>query len=316
MTRTPPSVVAARILVASLVALGGGARPALAQAPPAPTSTLPTGTIQTKTATTGSTNLVTSGISGAAAVPQEEDEQYANDLSLSLGGLFATGNARTIALTTAAKLRLRRFQHQVTAGAATNFARAAQRGQEAQTTVENYQGLARYDLFLSQRVSIFLAGTARRDRFQGLDLRVNVDPGVAYHFIETKNQRLVLELGYDVQYDIRRDDALVTQITPPDPNAEPITVVYPKTQDLHNTRGFLGYENRLYPEVSFISSLEHIQNFESLGIYRFVFDIGLKSTIRGKLAVSATYTLRYENRPLPTYEKADSLVSVALVYTF
>lgn len=174
----------------------------------------------------------------------------------------------------------------------------------AQTTVENYQGLARYDLFVTPRISFFVQSQARRDRFQGLDLRLNIDPGIAYHFVQTKNQRLVLEGGYDLQFDIRRDEVIDATT----PRAD-------KTRTLHNSRAFFGYENRLYPEVSFISSLEHIQNFQDSQVYRLIFDVGLKSTIRGKLAVAATYTMRYENRPLAGVVKTDSLASIALVYS-
>ena len=286
----------------------------LAQLAPAG-SQLPAETIKPKAATTGKTDLAVSTFATGNAV-EEVEEQYATDLSLSLGGLFSSGNARTIALTTAGNLRLRRFEHQIRTAAAWNFARAAKKGETAaETTVENYQGLGRYDLFLSPRVSLFLQTTVRRDRFQGLDLRLNADPGVAYHFIETKNQRLVLEVGYDLQHDVRRDASRVTVTPPVPPATEGTALIAAKTRTLHNARAFLGYENTLYPEVGFIASLEHIQNFQDADVYRLVFDVGLKSTIRGKLAVATTYTMRFENRPLPGVEKADSLASVSLVYT-
>lgn len=308
-------VLAIASFVPPLVALCtlAGAPAARAQTPPVPTSSLPAETVRPQTATTGKTELVPTSL--ATRPKEDEEEQYTTDLSLSTGGLFSSGNARTVALTSAARLRLRRYEHQFTAAAAANFARAAQKDQRAETTVENYQGLARYDLFVGQRISLFAQTTARRDRFQGLDLRFNFDPGVAYHFIDAKNQRLIVELGYDAQYDLRRDDALVATIAPTTPDGVPVVVVFPKTRLLHNTRGFIGYENKLYPEVSFIASLEHIQNFEDFETYRLVFDVGLKSTIHGKLAVATTYTMRYENQPLPGVVKADSLASVALVYT-
>ena len=88
-----------------------------------------------------------------------------------------------------------------------------------------------------------------------------------------------------------------------------------KTQDLHNARLFIGYENKLYKEVSFVTSLEYLQNFADTDKYRLIFDIGLKSNIAEKLAIATTYTMRYENAPLPNVEKADSIASVNLVYT-
>ena len=276
---------------------------AFAQIAP-PGDQLPADTIKPSTATTGSTDLDES-VFAAGNAAKEATEQYATEGSISLGGLFASGNARTIALTSAGKLRVRRYESQLTFAAAWNFARSAKAGESAAVTnVENYQGLGRYDLFLTPHISLFLQSTVRRDRFQGLDFRLNVDPGFAYHFIQTTNQRLVGEVGYDLQYDIRRDEDRFAVMPP-----------IPKTRTLHDARAFLGYENKLYTEVSFIASLEYLQNFEDAQLYRLIFDTGLESTIRGRLAVAATYTMRYENKPLPGIEKADSLASIALVYT-
>jgi putative salt-induced outer membrane protein YdiY len=274
--------------------------PATTTTAPAQSTLPPAATLPSKAATTGKTELVRTSF--ATLTPAEEEEDvYMSELSLAMGGLFSSGNARTVALTAMAKYRLRRFEHQLMAAAATNFARAATPpNTSAETTVENYQGLARYDYFLDNRVSVFAQAVARRDRFQGLDLRLNLDPGVAYHFIETKSQRLVTEAGYDLQYDLRRDEGL---------NG------LERARTLHNARVFLGYENKLYPQVSFISALEHIQNFDDTEVYRSVFDVGLKSTIKEKWAVQGTFTLRYENRPLPGVVQADALASIALVYT-
>ena len=275
----------------------------LAQIAP-PGDQLPADTIKPAAATTGQTDLDESTFANGNAVP-EVNEQYATEGAISLGGLFASGNARTVALTTAGKLRIRRYESQITTAATWNFARSTKTGESAAvTTVENYQGLGRYDHFLTPHVSLFLQSTVRRDRFQGLNFRLNVDPGVAYHFIQTTNQRLVGELGYDLQYDIRRDEDRLA-VTPP----------IAKTRTLHDARAFLGYENKLYTEVSFVASLEYLQNFQTARLYRMIFDVGLKSTLRGRLAVAATYTMRYENLPLPGVERADSLASVALVYS-
>lgn len=286
----------------------------LAQIAP-PGDQLPAETIKPSTATSGKTELAASTFARGDAA-EEKVEQYATEASVSLGGLFASGNARQLALTSAGKLRVRRYESQISAAAAWNFARAAKKGETAaETTVENYQALGRYDLFLSARVSLFLQSSIRRDRFQGLDLRLNVDPGVAYHFLQTKNQRLALEVGYDLQHDIRRDASRVVVVPPTPPATEPTVFTADKTRTLHDLRAFFGYENKLYSEVSFIASLEYIQNFQDSQLYRLVFDTGLKSTIRTKLAVAATYTMRFENRPLPGVERADSLASIALVYT-
>ena len=63
------------------------------------------------------------------------------------------------------------------------------------------------------------------------------------------------------------------------------------------------------------TGLEYLQNVSDLGTYRLVFDIGIKSNIADNLAIATTYTMRYENKPLPSVESTDSIASVNLVYT-
>lgn len=290
---------------------------ALAQSTPTPAPTvpsIPTETVKANTATTGSTDIAKGGFV-AGALPSSDDPRVANEAALAAGGLFSSGNARTVALTSSGKLRIRRDEHQFTAQAAANFARAGKKGESVESTVENYQGLLRYDYFFTDNIAGFLQSSARRDRFQGLDLRLNFDPGAAYYFVNTKTQQLRGELGYDLQHDIRRDASrTVVAETPPGGTAPPPTLLA-KTQTLHNVRAFLGYDSKIYKEVGFVTSFEYLQNVSDLGTYRFVFDVGLKSNISTNLAIATTYTMRFENKPLPNIDKADSIASVNLVYT-
>ncbi|MBX3203630.1 MAG: DUF481 domain-containing protein [Labilithrix sp.] len=303
-----------RTAVATVALSSAWAAPAFAQGTPAAPAD-PAETVKAQTATSGKTDIAKGGFVTSVA-PDEEDPTYVNDVSVGLGGLFSAGNARTVALTTLGRARFRREEHQLSVAATANFARAGKRGETIDTTVENYQGLLRYDYYLTNQVSLFLQSTGRRDRFQGLDLRLNVDPGVAYYFINTKTHRLQVEGGYDLQHDVRRD-ASRAQVLPED--AEPGTPLPPpldKTKTLHNARLFLGYENKLRKEVALIASVEYLQNFADVGTYRFIADIGLKSNVADQLALATTYTARYENKPLPTVASLDSIASVNLVYSF
>lgn len=289
------------------------AQTAAAQSTP---TVIPTETLKAQTATKGTTDVAKGGFA-AGGIPADDDPREATEASIAAGGLFSSGNARTVALTSMGKLRLRRDEHQFTTAVAANFARAGKKGESVDTTVENYQGLVRYDYFFSQKVAAFLQATGRHDRFQGLDLRANVDPGLAYYFISTKKQSLRAEGGYDLQYDVRRNASRVQ--TPPEavpgqPAPAPLPLL-DKTQTLHNVRLFAGYDNKLYKEVSLISGIEYLQNVSDFGTYRLVFDIGIKSNVADNLAIATTYTMRYENKPLPTVENTDSIASVNLVYT-
>lgn len=275
---------------------------------------LPSETLKAQTATTGKTDVAKGGFA-TGALPSDEDATQATEASIGAGGLFSSGNSRTVAVTGIGKFRMRRDEHQFTTLLSANFARGGKAGDAVETTVENYQGMVRYDYFLTNNVALFLQTSGRHDRFQGLDLRYNLDPGVAYFFINTKKQQLRGEAGYDFQYDVRRDEALVQTPAPGTPATAPPLPLLDKTKSVHNARLFVGYDNKLYETVSFTSGLEYLQSMERSETYRLVFDVGLKSNIGGNFAIATTYTMRFENEPLPTIQQTDSIASVNLVYT-
>src|SRR4051812_2304695 len=97
--RTARSLVAAALgsLAGALVVTS--AAPASAQSTPAAAPADPAETVKASTATTGKTDIAKGGFVTSTA-PKEDDPKVLNDISIGLGGLFSSGNARTIALTT------------------------------------------------------------------------------------------------------------------------------------------------------------------------------------------------------------------------
>lgn len=266
----------------------------------------PQGLMAQDAASTGTTEVGGGGFEAAAA--KEEGAKEESDLELSAGGLLTSGNSRSTAVTGAGTLRLRRADNQYGANFAANYARAASgAGEPMETSVSNIQGRVRYDRYLSDAWSLFAAETARRDRFQGLVLRLNFDPGVAYYFFDYEKHRLQGELGYDLQYDVRRDDTIAASA------AEGINV--DKTEVDHSGRAFAGYENKLYPAVSFWTGLEYIQSITESERWRLNWDVSLTSSIAESFSLAATFSLRYDNSPLPGIEKTDTTTALSLVYT-
>lgn len=266
----------------------------------------PQGLLAQDAATTGTTDVGGGGFEAAAAKDAAAKEE--SDLELSAGGLWASGNSRSTAMTGAGTLRLRRADNQYSANFAANYARSAASADEAmETSVSNVQGRVRYDRYLSDAWSLFVAETARRDRFQGLALRLNFDPGVAYYFFDYEHHRLVGELGYDLQYDVRRDETIATSA------ADGINV--DKTEVDHSGRAFAGYENKLNQAVSFTTGLEYIQSITEAEKWRLNWDVSLTSSIAESFSLAATFSLRYDNSPLPGIEKTDTTTALSLVYT-
>ncbi len=277
---------------------------------------IPKGVQAQSKATTGSTDVTTDKFQTAEKDAENKD---ATELSLSAGGLQSTGNARLLALTTASKFRLRREDQQFRAALAGNYAQTTPQGkEESEETVRNIQSLARYDYFLGD-VTLFTVAQGRHDKFQGLAFRLQVDPGVGYTLINKKTQLLSVELGYDLLHDIRLDDARVAvdenkvEVRNPDGSRNFIT---PKTRTVHSGRVALGYEHTLSDTSKLTAGIEFLQGLSDTGLYRLNGDVALTTKIFETLAISFSFSERYESKPVPGKEKLDTVSSVSLVYTF
>jgi putative salt-induced outer membrane protein len=291
-----------KILGPFLAAVGCLALPCRVQAQPA-------GLLNRAPATGGKTEVAQEGFQAPTLVPPAEESKDASTLKLTVGGFVSQGNSRTLALTAGGDYFLRRSASQFAALAAVNYGRSAPAaGEPYATTVENYQGRVRYDYFFAPGVAGFGSVSARRDRFQGLDLRLNFDPGVAYYFIDDKAHRFWAELGYDLQYDLRNADfiaaALILDGT-----------VIEESEVRHNIRSFVGYDNQLSEMVKFGAGLEYLQNVQAAKNARLNADAALTAQVNQDFSVATTLSIKYDNNPLPGVEDTDVITALNLVYT-
>lgn len=292
MKHAPLSGIALAIGVTSLLA-----SPARAQ-------DLAPGLQNKAAASGGKEDVATAGFEAAQKLPDDKD---ATELKLSAGGLFTGGNSESIAATSSAKFRLRRGMNQISSALAANYGEAAPAGtDERETNVENFQGRIRYDRFVAEHLAVFASVSALRDRFQGLALRMNFDPGVAYYFIDEDKHRFWSEVGYDLQYDYRRADALEA--------AEAAGTPLERSSTRHGGRALLAYENGLAESVSFDTSLEYLQALKETENWRLGWDVGLTASIKSGFSLATTFSLRYDNNPLPGIETTDMTTAVSLVY--
>ncbi|HVJ17872.1 MAG TPA: DUF481 domain-containing protein, partial [Polyangiaceae bacterium] len=261
--------------------------------------------------------LVSAPKAGAAA-PEIEKELDATTVSLAAGGMMTTGNSRQLAATANGAVETRFGANGIGFSLLGNYARGAAEGEPTETTAENIQGRLRYDRYLIDRLSLFLINTGRRDRFQGLDFRYNLDPGVKYVFVQEPSTSLWGELGYDFQYDIRRDDARVVLDADGNPvigpSGEPELV--DKTATDHSARAFLGLTHAFNAEVTFAAGVEYLQSFVDSERARLNFDALLAAQLGGGLAFGLGFGARYDNAPLPGKEELDTTTTVSLIYAF
>ena len=266
---------------------------------------LPGSLVKSSQATSGSTDVATSGFEKADKPAAEAKD--ATELQLSAGGLASAGNSRSMAATSAGKFRLRRGSDQIGAAIAANYAESsAVKGQRLETTVENLQGKLRYDRFLAGSFAVFGAVSARHDRFQGLEWRLNLDPGVEYYFIDEDKQQLWSEIGYDLQYDVRTEDARVA--------AAAIGEFLGKTQTRHSGRAFGGYSSALSDQVKVATGLEYLQGLDHTTNYRLNWDGSVNSSVGKGFSIATAVSVRYDHNPIPNVEKTDVITSISLVY--
>lgn len=277
-----------------------------------PEAAPPSGTLTQSNATAGNTEL--EGQGQFAAAVEKTDEQKATELELSAGGIASTGNARAISITGLGKFRLRRRIHQFRAEVAGNYGRAAADAySDLETNVTNVQGLLRYDVFFHKRVSAFAQIVGRHDTFQGLEFRVNVDPGFAFYALTNPKHRLWFEVGYDFQYDVRTDEARL--IRDDDGNVIEDAALRDSTFTNHAIRLFGGYTNNLSEILTFDTGLEYLQSVVDGNVFRLIWGTSLSAQLASRVSLSASFNLRYENRPV-VERKLDTITAVLLGVRF
>jgi putative salt-induced outer membrane protein len=288
-------------------------------APPPPAQ--PAGTVGAQApASTGTTDIDGGGKFAAATTADPAAPVDVNELELSAGGLLSTGNARAGSVTGAAKFRVKRKSHQFSGGFAGNYGRAAADATSAtKPTVSNVQGRLRYDYFLHERVSLFAMLTARHDKFQGLQARVNVDPGVAVYILTDAKNRLWAEAGYDYQFDrflleatYKKDDTGMVVL---DNNGDP-EIAIDRQRNNHAVRLFGGYTNQINSNFSFGTGVEYLQSVLVAKRYRVNWDTSITAQLINRLALSLTFTARLDNDPAPGIRKVDTITSASLIYRF
>ena len=160
--------------------------------------------------------------------------------------------------------------------------------------------------------------TARHDPFQRLDLRMNIDPGAAYYIINTTGEQLRVEAGYDFQLDVRDEETAVVSNPDGTPVYTPQGEFIPldRTRITHAARLAGGYTNHINEAVSFNTQLEYLQSLQEGQRWRLNWENAFTTVLVKKLSLSATFTLRLDNDPLPGVRHVDTITAVNLVYRF
>jgi len=254
----------------------------------------------------------------SAKAPKIEAPGTGLSVSASAGGQLATGNSRMAAATLNSVLEDRWGDDSIGASLLGNYGRSALLGKPLATTAENLQGRFRYDRYLASDASVFVLNTGRHDRFQGIDVRYNLDPGVKYLFYTQDTSSLWAEAGYDLQYDVRHDAAraVLDAMGMPVLDSTGNPTLLAKTATDHSARVFAGFKHAFNSDVTLTTGLEYLQSFVHGRHYRFNYDALFAAKIVGGLALGFGFSARYDHALFVGKKTFDTATTVSLIYSY
>ena len=251
------------------------------------------------------------------------------------GLVLTTGNSDTTAATGGLKVSRKKRENKVSFEASGAYAKSGVRvlldrngnglidNQSEITTVETVTtevmaSKLRYDRYLTELNSLFIAALAARDLPAGKESVLGAQVGYSRNIYKTKTAEAVAEIGYDFSR-----ENLTT--------GEPLSI--------HSARLFVGDKATLTPGTDFDTSIELLTNLnrETLptgkdgGPFldtRVNFRIGVAAKIGKNLAVQTSVEAHYDNRPgplaiknlamgfVPEASRLDTIMKAALIYTF
>ncbi|MCA9603180.1 MAG: DUF481 domain-containing protein [Myxococcales bacterium] len=230
----------------------------------------------------------------------------------SAGGVWSAGNTKQLTMNAGSEARYVRGHHGASGKLGIVYG-AADTGSGFEKNAFNINTRIRYDYYVTHDDAVFAAFVYRHDRFAGLDHRVEGQVGYQRHFFRFENHRFWGELGYDITVDrwvldSPVFDALGTQTG---------TIrAFDWVDPVHAGRAYLGYENRLNENVSFLSGVEVLMNLELPEDTRVNWDTSLSSTLVDSLSLQVGFLLQFDNVPVPGKQKLDTQTRLNLVYEF
>jgi putative salt-induced outer membrane protein YdiY len=248
------------------------------------------------------------------AVEGSQDNPDLTRGTVSAGATLATGNTRNFAVVGSAGLELRRDANVFVAEIRGQYGQSSVRDPMGtfgayQTNAENIQGRARYDRFFTASDAVFGAVLGRRDRFAGLDLRLQLQVGYLREIfdLEESKHRFWFEVGYDLTYDNFDPDPLVDPMMP--------LVVLEGTDVVHSGRAFIGYVNRLNDALTYETGVEVLVNVQDPSDTRVNWRNQVRTTVSRGLLVSLDFELRWDHEPVQGAEPLDTLTTLNVVLT-
>ncbi len=258
------------------------------------------------------------------------------EASAEAGVVFTTGNSETTTITAGAKASRKTGKNKLSAEGSITYARSSLRvlddmngngvidntaeiRDESSTTAEQLAIKVRYDRFLTEFNSLFIAALASRDLPAGKESVLGGQLGYSRRLYKTEKTEAVGEFGYDFSY-----EDLVA--------GDPV--------EIHSARAFVGLKAEMTEGATFETSGEVLTNLnhETLPTRTDGADFGEDTRINFRAAVSAklgkrmavqtSIEAKFDNRPapaniaglamgfVPEAAKLDTIMKASFIYNF
>lgn len=217
------------------------------------------------------------------------------------GLVFTTGNGRTTTITGGLKASRKEKANKFSIDAAGTFARSSvlkvtstdniisanEVSRESTTAAQNYLVKLRYDRFLTEFNSLFVAALGGADVVAGKDFAGGGQLGYARLLYKTEKHEVTGEFGYDFSYEdyaAEGTDSLA----------------------IHSARAFVGYKGKLSEATSVDGAVETLANVneqsDDVGPFkdlRATVALGLSTKLTKSISFSFGLTAKFDNVPAP-----------------
>lgn len=85
---------------------------------------------------------------------------------------------------------------------------------------------------------------------------------------------------------------------------------------MHSIRGFVGYDNHINENLTYLMGFEGLFNVEDAADIRLNWDNALRTMLVGRLQMEAKFSLKWDNVPVPGALALDTVTQLNLIYSF
>ena len=252
------------------------------------------------------------------------------------GLVASTGNSKTTTISASANATRKTADNKFDGVVTGTFARATTRNardangdgaigadelsEQSATSAENAAGKLRYDRYFSELDSLYVAALGAIDRPAGKTFQGGGQLGYSRSLYKDADQQALGELGYDLSY---------VRLTAGD------------STTIHSARVFAGYKGKIRGETALEASAEALFNANTVTFgdreakpfkdTRLNGMIGVTTSLSTKLSLSASFLAKFDNFPAPlakigdlpfaagfepVADKLDTITKVSLIIKF